>query len=58
MHETPETATEPEPKSTTGEKPSIQKAQEEFIGDEARPSRDRSEVEAPPEDQTARRNRL
>lgn len=36
--------TEPEPKSTTSEKPPIRKAQEEFIGDEAQPSKDRSEV--------------
>ena len=36
--------TQPEPKSTTSEKPPIRKAQEEFIGDEARPSKDRSEV--------------
>lgn len=38
------TETQPEPQSTTSEKPPIRKAQEEFIGDEAQPSKDRSEV--------------
>jgi hypothetical protein len=34
-----------EPESTTGEKPSIAKTHEEFIGDEATPSSDKSEYE-------------
>jgi hypothetical protein len=37
-----------EPQSTSGEKPSIRKSQEEFIGDEATPSHDRSEYEGSP----------
>ena len=35
----------PEPKSATGEKPPIRKSQEEFIGDMAEPSKDKSELE-------------
>ncbi|MBV9128590.1 MAG: hypothetical protein JO117_10950 [Verrucomicrobia bacterium] len=34
----------PEPDSATREKDSIRKSQEEFIGDEAEPSKDISEV--------------
>lgn len=41
----PTTETEPEPKSATSEKPPIRKTQEEFIGDEAQPSKDRSELD-------------
>ena len=36
--------TQPEPDSTTSEKAPIRKSQEEFIGDEAQPSKERSEV--------------
>lgn len=41
-----------EPVSTTGDKPSIGKTHEEFIGDEATPSRDKSETAASEESNT------
>ena len=41
------TASDPEPESTTGNKPSIRKTHEEFIGDEASPSMDKSDYQAP-----------
>ncbi len=43
---TPDSETPPEPSSLTGEKSSINKAREEFIGDEAVPSMDKSEWES------------
>ncbi len=43
-HESPTPA---EPQSTTGDKASIGKTHEEFIGDEATPSHDRSEFKQP-----------
>ena len=37
---------QPEPESTTSEKPPIRVSQEEYVDDMARPSKDKSEYEA------------